>query len=119
MNIIIRPWQEPRLETDLNSRLVSVIAEEIWRLYGADGQLNWPGVERHLAHLVGQARAEAMETELLNLPLAGRLEQAARARPSAAASARARGALGKARRPRAAGRRHPRHAGKRAAATAR
>ena len=56
MRITIRPIADPRREIDLTSRLVSAIAEELWRLYGGNDQVNWLEAEHHLRRIVGDGR---------------------------------------------------------------
>lgn len=58
MRIIVRPIVDPQSEIDVTRRLVSVIAEELWRIYGGNEQLNWIEAERHLERMVDEARAE-------------------------------------------------------------
>lgn len=62
MRIIVRPAVDPQKELDLTHRLVSAIAEELWRLHAGNEQLNWLEAERHLEAIVSGARAEALET---------------------------------------------------------
>jgi hypothetical protein len=83
MRIIVRPVADPRRELDLTERLVSAIAEELWRLYGGNDRLNWLEAERHLERIVNEARSEAEETEVIveravrpKGPAAGRLRPA-------------------------------------------
>lgn len=64
MRITIRPIQTPHHELDVTHCLVSAIAEEIWRLYGGNGELNWLEAERHLQRIVEEARALATEAPL-------------------------------------------------------
>lgn len=61
MRIVIRPVAEPQREIDLTHRLVSAVAEELWRLYGGNDHLNWVEAERHLERIIGDARREAAE----------------------------------------------------------
>lgn len=65
MRIIIRPVADRQREIDLTQRLIAAIAEELWRLFGGNEQLNWLEAEMHLRTIVGQARAEACATETL------------------------------------------------------
>jgi hypothetical protein len=65
MKIIIRPVMEPQREMDLTNRLISAIAEELWRLYGGNERLDWLEAERHLERIVEEARREAGATALL------------------------------------------------------
>ncbi|MFN0011857.1 MAG: hypothetical protein ACKVS8_09465 [Phycisphaerales bacterium] len=65
MRIIIRPVVDRQREIDLTQRLTAVIAEELWRLYGGNEQLNWLEAELHLKRIVGEARAEARVMEVL------------------------------------------------------
>lgn len=65
MKVIIRPQHEPQREVDLTGRLVSAIAEELWRLYGGNDQLNWLEAECHLQEIVAEARADAAEDAML------------------------------------------------------
>lgn len=63
MKLLIRPFQDRQRELDVTHRLVSVIAEELCKLYGGNDKLNWMEAEMHLQRLVREARAEAHETE--------------------------------------------------------
>ena len=72
MKIIVRPIVEPQREIDLTHRLASAIAEELWRLYGGNEQLNWMEAEGHLERLLGEARAEARETTFVSVGRAAR-----------------------------------------------
>lgn len=63
MKLVIRPIQDRQRELDVTHRLVSAIADELWKLYGGNDQLNWLEAELHLQRIVGRARAEARETE--------------------------------------------------------
>jgi hypothetical protein len=65
MKIIIRPIVNPQREVDLTRQLVSAIAEELWRLYGGNEQLNWLEAERHLEGIVAEARTNGRETGLV------------------------------------------------------
>lgn len=65
MRVIVRPAAEPQREIDLTRRLVSAIAEELWRRYGGNDVLNWAEAERHLAQIVGEARAKAPTTAVI------------------------------------------------------
>ncbi|HMN41264.1 MAG TPA: hypothetical protein PKE29_10490 [Phycisphaerales bacterium] len=65
MKLLIRTIQEPEREHDVTRRLVAAIAEELWRLYGGNDQLNWLEAELHLQRIVGQARADARETRVI------------------------------------------------------
>lgn len=64
MKLVIRPIQDPQRELDLTHRLVSAIAEELWKLYGGNEQLNWVEAELHLQRIVGEAGAEAREADV-------------------------------------------------------
>lgn len=64
MQLVIHPIQDPERELDLTHRLVSAIADELWKLYGGNDHLNWIEAELHLQRLVGEARAVARETQL-------------------------------------------------------
>lgn len=64
MQLVIRPIQDPQRELDVTHRLVSAIADELWRLYGGNDRLNWIEAERHLQRIVEQARADARETQV-------------------------------------------------------
>lgn len=59
MKVTITPVAEPEREIDVTNRLVAAIAEEIWRMCGGNEALNWLEAERHLARIVGEARAAA------------------------------------------------------------
>ncbi|MBX3379081.1 MAG: hypothetical protein KF805_03220 [Phycisphaeraceae bacterium] len=65
MKLVIRPIHDQQRELDQNHRLVSAIAEELWRWYGGNERLNWVEIERHLQHIVGEARAQACETDVI------------------------------------------------------
>ena len=67
MRIIIRPVVDPLRELDLTNRLISVIAEELWRLYGGNEQLNWLEAEQHLRRIVGEGRAENEQATLASV----------------------------------------------------
>jgi hypothetical protein len=62
MKVIVRPVTDPECEIDITQRLVAAIAEELWRLYGGNDELNWIEAECHLERIVGAARAEAKGT---------------------------------------------------------
>jgi hypothetical protein len=59
MRLVIRPVQEAHRELDITHRLVSAIAEELWRRYGGNEQLNWIEAERHLEGLAAGNGARA------------------------------------------------------------
>lgn len=61
MKLIIRPVQDAQRELDVTHSIVSAIAEELWRRYGGNEQLNWIEAERHLHRIVREAvgRAQA------------------------------------------------------------
>jgi len=65
MRIIVRPIVDPQREIDMTNCLVAAIAEELWRLYGGNERLNWIEAERHLGQIVGRARLEAVDTEVV------------------------------------------------------
>lgn len=65
MRIIICPVVDRQREIDLTQRLIAAIAEELWRLYGGNEQLNWLEAEMHLKRIVGEERADAGVTEVL------------------------------------------------------
>ena len=67
MKIIVRPILDPNREIDLTHRLVSAIAEELWRLFGGNDTLNWIEAEWHLQRIIAQARSEARETTVLRV----------------------------------------------------
>lgn len=73
MKIIVRPAVDPQHEIDLTHRLTAAVAEELWRLFGGNEQLNWLEAELHLQRIVGAARAEAevMDFELVEPSVAG------------------------------------------------
>jgi hypothetical protein len=54
---------EPEQERDVTDRLVAAIAEELWRLYGGNEQLNWVEAEAHLRRILDGAR-HAAEMEM-------------------------------------------------------
>ncbi|HVZ93394.1 MAG TPA: hypothetical protein VG797_02685 [Phycisphaerales bacterium] len=64
MRIIIRPVLDPQREIDLTERLVSVVAEELWRLYGGNDRLDWFEAERHLEAVAADALADPSEIDL-------------------------------------------------------
>lgn len=71
MKIIVRPILDPQREIGLtHRRLVSAIAEELWRLFGGNDTLNWIEAEWHLQRIIAQARAEARETAAVRPALA-------------------------------------------------
>lgn len=86
MKLVIRPIQDSHRELGVSHRVVSVIAAELWRLCGGNDELNWLEAELHLGRMVGEARAEASETELLLLRL--RVPTTTRAEPPAGRSRR-------------------------------
>jgi len=59
MRLVIRPVMDPQREIDLTHRLTAAIAEELWRLFGGNEQLNWVEAEMHLQRLVAEVRLEA------------------------------------------------------------
>lgn len=65
MKIIIRPVADRQREIDLTQRLIAAIAEELWRRYGGNEQLNWLEAELHLKQIIGAARVDASVTEVL------------------------------------------------------
>ena len=67
MKVVVRPVIDPQAEIDLTHRLVSAIAEELWKLYGGNEHLNWLEAERHLQRLIGGARDEADETTFVSI----------------------------------------------------
>lgn len=84
MRLVIRPIQDKHRELDVTHRLVSAIAEELWRLYGGNETLNWIEAELHLQRIVGEAREASgrSETGAVTGPLgsAATAEQTAGAR---------------------------------------
>ncbi len=68
MRILIRPMLDPRREIDLTEVLVSAIAEELWRHYGGNEQLNWIEAEMHLDNLVGAPGTRSMELLEIGVP---------------------------------------------------
>jgi hypothetical protein len=52
MKIIIHPLAEPQRELDVTHRLVSAIAEELWRTCGGNTVLNWLEAEQHVEQLM-------------------------------------------------------------------
>lgn len=59
MRLVIRPVIDPQREIDLTHRLTAAIAEELWRLFGGNEQLNWAEAELHLQRLVAEVHLEA------------------------------------------------------------
>jgi hypothetical protein len=64
MKIIVRPLADPAHEIDVTNRLVSAIADELWRVCGGNQQLNWLEAELHLQEIVAQASREAQQAEV-------------------------------------------------------
>lgn len=58
MKVLVRPVAGPQREIDITHRLVAAIAEELWRLYGGNEQLNWLEAELHLRRIVGEVRTQ-------------------------------------------------------------
>lgn len=81
MKCVIRPIQDQQRELDVTHRLVSAIADELWKLYGGNDQLNWIEAELHLQRIVGQARAEARETQVALVAPSGARRGAQSPRP--------------------------------------
>lgn len=97
MKVTIRPVVDPLREIDVTARLVSVIAEELWRLYGGNEHLNWLEAERHLERIVSEARqaAEPAPDRAARTPGRARVEPATRSsrpRPGTRTRTRRRGA---------------------------
>ena len=63
MKLVIRPIQDAQREVDVTHSLVSAIAEELWRRYGGNEQLNWIEAERHLQRIVSEAGGRAQGAE--------------------------------------------------------
>lgn len=63
MRVVLHPMVEPLREIDITQRLVSAIAEELWRLYGGNNDLNWLEAEAHLRQIVGETRDAAAVAE--------------------------------------------------------
>lgn len=59
MKLLIRPVLDGHREVDIAHCLVSAIAQELWRRYGGNEQLNWIEAERHLQGLVAGTRGPA------------------------------------------------------------
>jgi len=89
MRITVRPAADPGRELDLTHRLVSAIAEELWRLYGGNEQLNWIEAERHLEQIALQARTDPKDALVIvaaapaELALAGSADDRADVPPPA------------------------------------
>jgi hypothetical protein len=81
MKLVIRPLEEPHRELDVTHLLVSAIAEELWRLYGGNEELNWLEAELHLGRIVEEAHADASLTD--SLLVAVRVPPTTRAEPPA------------------------------------
>lgn len=62
MRIIVRPVIDPQREIDLTHRLVSTIAEELWRHFGGNDEVNWLEAERLLKRMVCKHRGEIAES---------------------------------------------------------
>lgn len=94
MRVIIRPVIDRQREIDLTHRLIAAIAEELWRRYGGNEQLNWLEAEMHLHQIMGAARVEAGATAALHAepPVTTALAgvPAVEAEPAAADTRRAR-----------------------------
>ena len=71
MRIIIRPVVDRQNEIDVTSRLIAAIAEELWRLYGGNEQLNWLEAELHLQRIVGETQAQARDAEVATIAAGG------------------------------------------------
>jgi hypothetical protein len=65
MRILVRPVIDPQREIDMTHRLIAAIAEELWRLYRGNEQLNWLEAELHLQRIVGGVRTQAREAEMV------------------------------------------------------
>lgn len=63
MRIVIHPVADPGSELDLTNRLVEAIAQELWRVYGDDEDVNRLEAERQLEEIVREPRREAAEPE--------------------------------------------------------
>lgn len=64
MRIVVLPAENDQSEQEVTARLVGAIAEEIWRLCGSRGELEWLEVERALAEMAAEARAGAADMAL-------------------------------------------------------
>jgi hypothetical protein len=66
MQIANRQSPDPAFDIALPPCLVEAIAQEMWVLYGRNGTLDWPAVERHLSFIVGQALGDATDSDHLS-----------------------------------------------------
>ncbi|TSA40208.1 hypothetical protein D4Q85_00145 [bacterium] len=55
MRIVVWPIEDPRCEIDVTDKFVAAIAEELWRAFGGNEQLNWIEAEFHVGQLFGDA----------------------------------------------------------------
>lgn len=61
MRITIRPMVDPLQQIDVTKLLIAAIAEELWRRYGGNAELNWLEAQRHLYGLIrGESKAAAV-----------------------------------------------------------
>jgi len=74
MRLVIRPVQDPTREVDLKHRLISAIAEELWRLYGGNEHLNWLEAEMHFGRIIESMRADVSREAIEEAQAAGRAE---------------------------------------------
>lgn len=73
MKLVGRCAPSPAPAIDPTRPLVEAIAQELWRLYGRNGTLDWAGAELHLGRIVRQARNDLRDSR--------RVPPAAPARP--------------------------------------
>jgi len=67
MKIIVHPILDPQREIDVTDRLVSAIADELWRRCGGNDKLNWAEAEWHLQRIIAQAGNEARDTAVVRV----------------------------------------------------
>ncbi len=91
MRVLVRPLAEPQREVDVTDRLVSAIAEELWRRYGGNAALNWLEAERHLERILAHAQASTKTPVREPMTVAS----AIRRHPSAGSGPAGRGAAGR------------------------
>lgn len=63
MKILIRSSGSRPRNVDENRLLIEAIAQQMWKIHGRTGVLNWTRVELHLHRIVNQARSEARASE--------------------------------------------------------
>jgi hypothetical protein len=72
MHLVSRSAPNGARELDDSWPLVDAMAQDLWRLYGAGGSLDWDGVERHLQRIADEARRGARVSRPVPVPVAAR-----------------------------------------------